>query len=65
LTTVHQILLRGGVTIVEGLANLDRLSCPHVEFIALPLKIVGGDGCPVRAIARERLGGGLWRHSPA
>jgi predicted dehydrogenase/kynurenine formamidase len=65
LTTVHQILLRGGVTIVEGLANLDRLSGPHVEFIALPLNIVGGDGCPVRAIARERLGGGLWRHSPA
>jgi kynurenine formamidase len=65
LTTVHQILLRGGVTIVEGLANLDRLSGPHVEFIALPLKIVGGDGCPVRAIARERLGGDLWRHSPA
>jgi kynurenine formamidase len=25
----------------------------RVEFFALPLKILGGDGCPVRAIARE------------
>jgi len=53
LTVVHQILLRGGVTIIEGLANLDQLPSERVEFIALPLKIVGGDGCPVRAIARD------------
>jgi len=46
-------LLRGGVTIIEGLANLDQLPSERVEFIALPLKIVGGDGCPVRAIARD------------
>ena len=53
ITKVHQILLRGGVVIVEGLANLDQLAQPAVEFIALPLRIVGGDGSPVRAIARE------------
>ena len=53
LTVVHQILLRGGVTIIEGLANLDQLPGERVEFVALPLKIVGGDGCPVRAVARE------------
>jgi kynurenine formamidase len=53
LTEVHQTLFRGGVVIVEGLANLDRLTQPEVEFIALPLNIVGGDGCPVRAIAIE------------
>jgi D-apiose dehydrogenase len=53
LTEVHQTLFRGGVVIVEGLTNLDRLTQPVVEFIALPLKIVGGDGCPVRAIAIE------------
>jgi kynurenine formamidase len=35
-----------------GLANLDQLP-GEVEFIALPLNIIGGDGCPVRAIARE------------
>ena len=53
VTEVHQTLLGGGVVIVEGLAHLDRLSQPVVEFIALPLKIVGGDGSPVRAIAIE------------
>jgi predicted dehydrogenase/kynurenine formamidase len=54
LTVVHRILLGGGVVIVEGLAQLDELSSDEVEFIALPLRIVGGDGCPVRAIAIER-----------
>lgn len=53
LTEVHQTLFRGGVLIVEGLANLDQLSQPQVEFIALPLRLVGLDGCPVRAIAIE------------
>jgi kynurenine formamidase len=53
LTEVHQVLFRGGVVIVEGLANLDRLTASEVEFIALPLNIVDGDGCPVRAIAIE------------
>ncbi len=53
LTEVHQMLFRGGVLIVEGLANLDQLTQPHVEFIALPLCIMNGDGCPVRAIAIE------------
>jgi D-apiose dehydrogenase len=54
LTVVHRILLGGGVTIVEGLAHLDQLQSAIVEFIALPLRIVGGDGCPVRAIAIEQ-----------
>lgn len=53
LTNVHQVLFRGGVLIVEGLANLDQLTQAEVEFIALPLRILGGDGCPVRAIAIE------------
>ena len=56
LTEVHQTLFRGGVVIVEGLANLDQITQPEVEFIALPLKISGGDGCPVRAIAIEGAG---------
>lgn len=53
LTDVHQILLRGQVVIVEGLANLRKLP-ETVEFVALPLKIQGGDGSPVRAIAIDR-----------
>ncbi len=53
LTEVHRTLFRGGVVIVEGLANLDRIEKPLVQFVALPLNIVHGDGCPVRAIAIE------------
>ena len=54
LTSVHQTLFRGGVVIVEGLAHLDQITSPTVEFIALPLRILGGDGCPVRAVAVQR-----------
>lgn len=54
LTDVHQTLFRGKVLIVEGLANMDQLRSTQVEFTALPLKIIGGDGSPVRAIAIER-----------
>lgn len=53
LTEVHQTLFRGGVLIVEGLANLDQLQQTTVQFIALPMKIANGDGSPVRAIAIE------------
>lgn len=54
LTEVHQTLFRGGVLIVEGLANLDQLTQPVVQFIGLPLHISNGDGSPIRAIAIER-----------
>jgi len=53
LTAVHQALLRAEIVIVEGLANLDALQQDEVTFIALPLKLEGGDGSPVRAIAIE------------
>jgi len=53
LTTIHQILFKGGVIVVEGLANLASLSKPKVTFIALPLKIANGDGAPARAVAIE------------
>ncbi|MGI9471713.1 MAG: cyclase family protein [Rubripirellula sp.] len=51
LTDVHQTLFRGGVVIVEGLCNLDQIPGEQCDFVALPLRILGGDGCPVRAIA--------------
>lgn len=53
VTRIHQLLLGGGVTIVEGLAHLDQLISPCVFFHALPLKLAGGDGCPVRAFAYD------------
>lgn len=54
LTAVHTILLKNNVTIVEGLTNLDKIRSEWVTFIALPLKIEKGDGCPVRALAFEK-----------
>lgn len=53
VTRVHKILLGGGVTLVEGLCNLEQLTGPRVFFAALPLRIAGGDGCPCRAFAVE------------
>jgi kynurenine formamidase len=53
VTRIHQILLGGGITIVEGLAHLDQLTSPRVLFAALPLKLAAGDGAPVRAFAVE------------
>ena len=53
LTTIHKILFEGNVVVVEGLANLQSLTKSKVTFIALPLKIAGGDGAPARAIAIE------------
>jgi kynurenine formamidase len=53
LTIIHRILFEGGVIVIEGLANLGALTKPKVTFIALPLKITGGDGSPARAIAVE------------
>lgn len=50
---IHGILLRGGVIIVEGLTNLEAIRTPRVLFVAFPLKIKGGDGSPVRAVAIE------------
>jgi kynurenine formamidase len=38
------------VVIVESLANLSELT-ETVFFIATPLKVNGGDGSPVRAVA--------------
>ncbi len=53
LISVHRALLAAEVVIVEGLCNLDALTQEEITFIALPLKLHGGDGSPVRAIAVE------------
>ena len=47
---IHKILLGAGITIVEGLCNLEKLN-RNVYFMALPLKLAKGDGAPVRALA--------------
>ncbi len=48
---VHKILLGADIPIVEGLTNVDKLLGRKFQFIALPLKISGADGSPIRAIA--------------
>jgi len=51
----HHLLYRAGVRWLE---NLDLTGVPlgDYELIALPLKIHGGDGSPVRAVLRELAG---------
>ena len=51
--TTHAILLANNIGLLEYLTNLDQISKPRVMIYALPLKIVGSDGSPVRAIAVE------------
>lgn len=46
---VHRTLLRAGVVIVEGL-NLSAVEPGSYRLICLPLKLVGADGAPARAI---------------
>jgi len=48
---VHKILLSNRIPIIEGLTNVDQLIGKKFRFIALPLKIQGADGSPVRAVA--------------
>jgi len=50
---IHEALLSKDITIVEGLANVDKITKEYVEFYAVPLKIKGLDGSPVRAFAIE------------
>ena len=45
----HEILLKAGVVIVEGL-NLARVSQGRYTLYCLPLKLAGSDGAPARAI---------------
>ena len=48
---IHNILLTGNLVIIETLTNLDSLTDKNFYFCCFPLKIDGGDGSPVRAIA--------------
>jgi arylformamidase len=48
----HHVLYRGGIAILENL-DLSRVEPGDYELFALPLRIVGGDSSPVRAILRE------------
>ena len=47
----HDVFFPRGITVIEYLTNLDAIGVPRCQFMALPLKIEGADGSPVRAIA--------------
>ena len=51
-TPTHRALLEAGVVIVEGL-NLTGIAPGTHDFACLPLKLVGSDGSPARAIITE------------
>ncbi|MBI4257926.1 MAG: cyclase family protein [Thaumarchaeota archaeon] len=47
----HNTLLHNNIPIVENLCNLEALRQKKFRFIALPLKLKGATGSPVRAAA--------------
>ena len=47
----HDVFFPAGVTVIEYLTNLDRIGAARCRFLALPLRIEGADGSPVRAVA--------------
>ena len=49
--TTHGAILRGGVPMVQQLNNLGALTGLEFLFVALPLRMRRGTGCPVRPIA--------------
>lgn len=50
---IHALLLEKEIGIVESLANVDKLHSDYVQLFAVPLKLKGLDGSPVRAFAIE------------
>jgi kynurenine formamidase len=49
--TTHHIFFPKGITVIEYLTNLDQIGAARCRLIALPLRVTGADGSPVRAIA--------------
>lgn len=49
----HHVLLGAEVWIIEGL-NLAKIKPGRFDLVCLPLKILGSDGAPARAVLRRR-----------
>jgi arylformamidase len=49
----HLILLGAGVVVVEGL-NLAAVEQGEYDLLCLPLRLVGAEGAPARAVLRKR-----------
>jgi kynurenine formamidase len=48
----HRVLAAAGVPVFENVAALERLPATGFELLALPMKIRGGSGGPLRILAR-------------
>src|SRR5262249_37440808 len=51
LFETHRLLFANDVPALENLANLEQLPAKGFSVIALPMKIKGGTGGPIRAVA--------------
>jgi arylformamidase len=49
----HQIILGGGIWIIEGL-DLTKVKPGKYDLICLPVKIQNSDGAPARAILKSQ-----------
>jgi kynurenine formamidase len=47
----HRTCRDRGVLNTENLANLEDVTGKRFLYIGLPLRLVGGTGCPIRAVA--------------
>jgi arylformamidase len=50
--TTHRTLLRAGIWVIEGL-DLAAVAAGAYDLVCLPLKLVGAEGAPARAILRK------------
>jgi len=48
---VHEILLGAGIYIVESLREINKVPSHGYTFLGFPLRIKGGSGSPIRAVA--------------
>ncbi len=48
---VHKILLKNDIIIIENICNLAQIDKKEFKLIAIPLKLLGASGSPVRALA--------------
>ena len=49
--SVHHVLAKNNILIVENLANLDKINPEKFHLIIAPLKLKNATGSPVRAMA--------------
>lgn len=49
--TVHHVLSKNNILIVENLANMNKIKSKEFHFTILPLNLKDGTGSPVRAVA--------------